>query len=337
MTFTDPDADPLARLKRDHYGRPLVIPPDGGKAIGYTRATTIAGCIDDKSKIAYWQMRMVALGILDQPTDARRAAMLLQIEAARDDKRKLDEVCEQLKDMGGGNVKREQGTALHKLCEKLDKGLELGTVPTEYQGDIGAYAQATAHLTPHAIEEFTVLDEFTIGGTPDRIVELPDGRMVIADIKTGSIEYSGLTIAVQLAIYAHSQHYDQPTNTRRSLGPIDLDTAIVIHLPGTEGVCTLVEVDIAAGWEALPVAVAVHTWRKRRDLLRAHAPAAVPAPLVAVPDAPVDPLANEVASATSVDQLIAIWERERPRGKWSPRLTQLAAERKSRILKGGAA
>jgi len=28
-------------IERDRYGRPLVVPPAGGKAIAYTRATTI--------------------------------------------------------------------------------------------------------------------------------------------------------------------------------------------------------------------------------------------------------------------------------------------------------
>jgi hypothetical protein len=41
---------------------------------------------------------------------------------------------------------------------------------------------------------------------------------------------------------------------------------VIIHLPVGQGTCTLVEVDIAAGWEAFQLAMDVRRWRSRKDL-----------------------------------------------------------------------
>ncbi len=49
-------------IERDRYGRPMVVPPKGKKAIAYTRATTIANSLDDASALVAWKMRMTALG-----------------------------------------------------------------------------------------------------------------------------------------------------------------------------------------------------------------------------------------------------------------------------------
>jgi hypothetical protein len=49
-----------------------------------------------------------------------------------------------------------------------------------------------------------------------------------------------------------------------------------MHLPVGKATCTLYEVDIAAGWEAVQLAVAVREWRKRNDLA-SQIPAVSPA------------------------------------------------------------
>ncbi len=54
-------------IERDRYGRPLVVPPAGGKAIAYTRATTIANSLDDASALTAWKMRMAAIGLTSRP------------------------------------------------------------------------------------------------------------------------------------------------------------------------------------------------------------------------------------------------------------------------------
>lgn len=39
--------DPTDAVRRDRWGRYLVVPPDGGKPVGYTRATTVAKALDE--------------------------------------------------------------------------------------------------------------------------------------------------------------------------------------------------------------------------------------------------------------------------------------------------
>ena len=60
------------------------------------------------------------------------------------------------------------------------------------------------------------------------------------------------------------------------MDPVDQQHGIVMHLPVGKGECTLYEVDIAAGWEAVQLAVDVRAWRKRRDLAQ-QIPAITPA------------------------------------------------------------
>jgi len=54
-------------IDRDRYGRPLVVPPNGGKPVAYTRATTIANSLDDASALTAWKMRMAAIGLTTRP------------------------------------------------------------------------------------------------------------------------------------------------------------------------------------------------------------------------------------------------------------------------------
>lgn len=328
---------------RDRWGRPLVIPPGGGKPTAYTRCTTYVDCLDDKWNLQKWQQRMVALGL------TQRRDLLMAYSAIAGDlmdpvppksaKSKADAVCEQAIEAAQGSAAASIGTALHALTERLDRGLELGVIPDEAHADLRAYETATKALAALHIEQFTVQDELQIGGTPDRVVEF-DGARYIADLKTGSIEYSALKIAMQLAVYAHSELYDVGTGVRERLPDVDQHRGIVIHLPAGTGECTLHWVDIAAGWEAVQVATQVRDWRKRgKGLLspvdvdvplfdtgsRTPAPAPKPAPEPA-PAAVVDDLADRVASAESAQALTDLWSANKDR--WTPHLTDLASARK---------
>src|SRR5690606_11260548 len=158
--------------------------------------------------------------------------------------------------------------------------------------------------------------ELKIGGTHDRTVRY-QGRDYIADIKTGSVEFGALKIAMQLAVYSRSVLYDPATRERTPL-EVDQDRAIVIHLPAGQGRCDLHWVDIAAGWEAVQVATQVRRWRKRRGLLT---------PLT---DVSLTDVSAEIAAAATVDDLTAVWARHRD--AWTDDLTALAAARKAQLL-----
>ena len=59
MTTVNPEAlsnlnQPQQETRRDRWGRYQVLPPRGGKLVGYTRATTIAKILDDSSSLMAW-------------------------------------------------------------------------------------------------------------------------------------------------------------------------------------------------------------------------------------------------------------------------------------------
>lgn len=280
----------IVELLRDRYGRPLVIPPGGGKPVAYTRCTTYVGVLEDTYNLSKWMQRQVALGLSLRPD------LIGMVHAKQDDKNALNAVCQDAMEAAKASAAANTGTAIHALTEQVDTGGNLADLPADFRPDVEAYLRATRHLAHEHIETFCVLDELKIGGTPDRISRCPDGRLRIVDLKTGSVDYGIGKIAMQLAVYAHSMLYDLETGERREID-VDLEVGYVVHVPAGTGTSRLLEVDIAAGWEAVQVATQVRAWRSRKGLARE-----------------ID-LTDEQAQADGlpddVDQLRRLWQ-ERP-------------------------
>lgn len=310
--MTASDDEVLTPIPRDRWQRPLVVPPGGGKAEAYTRCTTFVGCLEDTYNLEKWKMRNVALGLSQRPD------LMLSVSAHRDDKDKLNKICDDALEAAKANAAATTGTALHALCEQIDRGLDVGVIPQAYEADLAAYRQATGGMTHHHIERFTVLDDLKIGGTPDRIGAFAGWRG-ISDIKTGSIDFGMGKIAMQLAVYAHSVGYDHTTRSRFDLGPIDQDVALVIHLPAGEGKCSIVEVDIKSGWEAVQVAREVRVWRSRKDLSRLRAETS---------GATVADLGLRIRHAPTVEALTQLWIEGNATGAWTDHMTLIATARK---------
>lgn len=306
-------------VERDRWGRPFIIPPRGGKPVPYTRATTLAGAIEDLNGLVTWKISRAVLGIVGRPD------LLLSAAAHKDDKKRLYEVCDAALEAGGTSAAATIGTALHKFTEQIDHGQPVSDVPAAYQADIAAYERATVELERLHVERMLVNDELQVAGTPDLIVRY-DGENYIADKKTGSIDYPH-KMAAQLAIYAHSQLYDPSTGTRSPLPAVNGQRGIIIHLPAGEGTCTLHWIDIAAGWEAVQLAVAVRDWRKRKGLLQPLEPTA--AAMANLHDAGLihDPILAQITAAATPDDLVAIWAANQ--GAWTDEHTAAAAARKT--------
>lgn len=317
MTITTPEQE----VERDRYGRPLIVPPNGGKAVPYTRCTTFVSCLEDTYNLSRWQQRMVAIGLAESPD------LMLQINSVdKEDKKALNGVCESAMERAKAHAAATIGTALHALTERLDRGQELGVIPDAYQADLKAYEAATADMTSVHIEQLTVVDDLRIAGTPDRVVEV-NGKRYIADLKTGSISYGIGKIAMQLAVYSRGVGYDFKGARRFDLGPVDQDTGIVIHLPAGSGTCELVEVDLKAGWEAVHLAEQVREWRSRKGLSRTYSLSDLTLPDTA-PDTTAA-IAEAIATAKTVDELGALWTANQ--AVWTPDLTELASARKALI------
>lgn len=316
----------IHEIPRDRFGRPLVIPPGGGKAVPYTRCTTFVDCLEDKYNLQKWMQRMVAVGLSESP-DLVVAVASTNLE----DKQRLNSICEDAMERAKSKAKATIGTALHAFTERMDRGEDVGVVPEEYKPDLAAYAEATKDLTAVAIEEFSVQDDLRIGGTPDRIVEV-GGELMIADLKTGeSMAYGMGKIAMQLAVYAHSVGYDHTTGERAPARDINTECGIVIHLPAGSGRAELLEVDLTSGWGAVKLAAEVRQWRARRDLSRPFTP---PVATKLAPGGNVTPsLADRVASATTVQELRDLWRVNA--SVWTTDLTELAKARTA-LIEGSA-
>jgi hypothetical protein len=246
-------------VPRDRYGRPMVVPPKGGKPVAYTRTTTVAGSLDDGTALVAWKLRMAAAGLTLRPD------LLLAASANRDNKLEMDKLVDDAMTAAGATAQANIGTAIHTLTEKYDRGEDLGVIPEEYVADIQAYADATKKFKNVFIEQFCVLDKYKIAGTPDRVVEY-NGELYISDLKTGSISYPN-KIAMQLAVYAHGLPYDPATATRGSWGGVNQEKGIIVHLPAGSGKCELHFVDIAQGWKGIELAMKVRTFRDTKKSL----------------------------------------------------------------------
>ena len=241
-------------IPRDRYGRPLITPPEGGKPVGYTRISTLAKSLDDGSALANWKCRMTAIGM------SKRPDLISKALAVAEDKKEMGKIVSSAMEAAESDRAANIGTALHRFCELIDDNQLPANTPHEHLADLHAYEVATAPLTVIAKECFVVVDELQAAGSFDRLVQLPDGRIVVADIKTGQNEPDyphGVT--QQVALYAHGTLYDAEKGRLGKLSDlgVSLDIGLMIHLPAGQGRCDLYALDIHAGWTLANIAAAV--------------------------------------------------------------------------------
>lgn len=287
------------------------------KRIAYRRATTFVGCLEDTYNLMAWKNRQVAYGM-----GQRKDLVLAAAAADPSDKKRLNEIADKATEHAMASASATTGTALHSLTERIDRGKELGYVPTEYEADIKAYEAATKGIEWLGIESFRVHDDWKVAGTTDRI-GIMDGRLRIFDIKTGSIDFPH-KMAMQLAMYAHSIPYDIPTDKRgeRETG-LDLTTGIIIHLPAGEGRCDLYEIDIHKGWGACIIAKQVWDWRSTKNLTS----------LITDDTPPAKPTFVDLArDAETLEDLRDVWRRAKKAIAHSTDFLAACEERKEQLL-----
>jgi len=298
---------PAAQVQRDWWGRPLVIPPGGGRPVAYRRCTRYIGVLDDRSALERWKMRQVAAGL------AARPDLLAQAASAAGDKSILDSAAGAAMEAAGSSAAATTGTAVHRLTEQLDSGQE-PVVPEAHRADLEAYREATAGLAVADIEVFVVDDSHQVGGTFDRVM-VHRGRRYVADIKTGSIEWNAAEIQMQLAMYAGSSRYDPATGARTPLD-VEQDWGLVIHLPAGQGRCDLWWANLAEGRVGLEICRQVWRWRASRHRFNRR----------------YTTVLERIDAAADVDQLVQVWADHA--GEWDDTLTAAAAARKKELLAG---
>lgn len=160
---------------------------------------------------------------------------LVEVKIAQAFRAKVDDIAEAALDLGGAHVKANKGTDLHSLTEVADReGIEhirmlaeAGTITPADLADIEAYVEAMSKLGLKVVdtERVVVNDDLGVAGTLDRVVQAPGkllgrarGAKVVADIKTGSMEYGIGKVAMQTCLYATSEGYEAGKPERHPLG-----------------------------------------------------------------------------------------------------------------------
>jgi hypothetical protein len=332
---------------RDDYGRYLLPDPTSGVERGFTRATTVAHTLSDDFKINQWRRRMVAEGLtvrrdlLDEVAGAARdLAMAEGWRAQRPHKDRLDLLCDQAAHAAGADRGSELGTALHSLtewadAERLDE-VDLDALPASLIDDLVAYTdtmEAEKIQRPAEwIERITVNVAIDSAGTFDRVLRLPDGRLVIGDLKTQkTVDFGWMEIATQLAEYAYAEYlYDEDEGRLVPMIPVDREVGVVMHLPVGSARCQLFEVDLVEGWRCAQLAAEVrrtrsHTKSMGRPYIRRAASSA------ATSSNPGDPLLYNIRNAQHPDALAALWRDATARGRWTDAHTNAARARKAEL------
>lgn len=260
-------------IRRTKTGRPYVMLPDGSKEVTYTRASTLAGALDDTYRLMLWKQRKTALGVVE------RQDIQVAIAAHRDDDRELDKLCEAALVHAKGDESSRRGTALHKLCDRLDSGERGVFVPEAFRADLHAYQKTReeAGFTPRYIEEFVVNDSLKAAGSPDRydLYEgpTPDGEWyegyITTDLKTGKeVVRKQLKHGIQLCIYADAEFYHQELQQRKPLPDVNKRWAVITHVPAGSGECFLHWHNIEkVREEYIPIALGVRKARSEKNII----------------------------------------------------------------------
>jgi hypothetical protein len=259
-----------ADFTRDRWGRPLIVPADGGKPVAYGRFSSHGSVLEDKFALEKWKIRTSAYGL------TKREDLFAQLAACPPtDTKRLDEIMSQALEAGGGSVGANLGTALHEFTQRLDTGeISIEDIAEPWRTDMQAYVDTMKanNLTviPELVEVNLVNDLLELAGTADRFYRHPELGVVCADIKTGKqISKNPLAYAVQLASYAHSMLYDIETGERKRIHEdLILHVGYIIHIPANQGRCEIYEVNMLDAMEAARLARTVKQWQKRSDLVR---------------------------------------------------------------------
>ncbi len=315
--LTDINGPTRPEVRRNHYGQYLVVPPNGGKPVGYKRATTVAGWTDDKQSLIDWKATAAIVGTHRSPSLAAQWQNLIARHdgdpwySSAEAKKACKALVEESAKVGGSQDRADIGTLMHTLFELASHGRDLPPVSDAIRADVDAYLAVVTSLgiqvDPAYIEQMVVLDKFRIAGTADMgRVTVPGLGDVIADWKTGAdLGFSWRSITTQMTIYSladntyrQGEATDGSQDVRGPVPDISKEHALVFHIPAGQGTCTPYVVRLEP--DALELAFRLDGWRKRRDLavpladlLGTPSPVPVPTPeptrgqeLSAVPTSP---------------------------------------------------
>lgn len=318
-------------IKRDSFGRYRLPTPGDPKATvkSWTRVTTFAKVLDDTNNLQKWMGRMIVKGLADDDTLIVEAQ-----DTSIDDFNKLNRIADKAKDNAGANDAASNGTAIHTLTERIDRG-ENPRIPAKWKKHLEGYKRlkemSGLEFPPEYIERVVVVPELQVAGTFDRVcivkqdmtvevggklIKLKKGEAVVGDVKSNKrLDYAQLSIAVQLATYSRAKSvWNLRKEEWEDLPPLNQKVGFIFHLPSDTGDARLYAIDLERGWEAALVCKKVRELRGYKDL-------------VEVIDEPINPFGDEgnnwplmIDNAQSRQELSLIWKQASSVGEWTPEL-----------------
>lgn len=251
-------------------GRYLMKLPGQSKLSSLQRMTNFIKAVEDTYNLNRWECRNVAIGIA-KCEDLRE----MVIATRPDDKDGLNKICDLAKDQAGGNAKARSGTARHGVIERILRGeMTIDEVPLPLRLDIAACLAAfdDAGIEVLDVERYVLHPDLLVAGRYDARVSFGSKPMKL-DVKTGSLDFSGVSIAAQLYGYASAPYrYDPKAEKATPAEECDTESAIVAHVPAGEGRCTLYFVDLSVGRDAFELAEKVRAVRRRKDVFEEWRP-----------------------------------------------------------------
>ncbi len=153
VEFAKPSEAPKADFEVNGNGQYKVKRLSDGRMVGYTRTTTYIDCLEDKTTLTKWKMRMLLEGVAAAEEPGEREGVTSQIRelahrrdvaiakarkqdrkgklqpgqlamlvdgAWGDFKKAMDALADEIFELGGGREAATKGTDIHALCELYD-------------------------------------------------------------------------------------------------------------------------------------------------------------------------------------------------------------------------
>jgi hypothetical protein len=238
-----------------------------------TRVSTFIKAASDRTALTEWNCRNVLLGSVHFPQMAAEAKALHPhpegpLPEDKDTKQALNRIVDRVSEMVGSKRAADRGTEIHQSVEDVAKGKKtLEEIPTDHVPWVRAFLACLKEnglrLLPDMVERTVFIPQFggIMGRFDQAVEEIATRRVLMSDVKTGSLDYAWQEIQGQLALYVagYTQYgtyeWDMEDERRdRWVAPartLDATEGIVFHMPVKDGepVCHAERVDLRQGWE----------------------------------------------------------------------------------------
>lgn len=161
-----------------------------------------------------------------------------------------------------------RGTEVHQLAEQLIQDQEV-QVPVELSGHVSSYVAFLDEWEPRPVlvETAVASRKWNYAGTLDAVMDLPDGRRVIADIKTSRSGIFPETI-LQLAAYRFAEFYLDADGNEQPMSDLGITGALGIWVRGDGYTIYDLPADETQHNKFLHVAVGARWQRESKDLVQ---------------------------------------------------------------------